>query len=55
MQTTTILHFIIAVVTAGIASNFIHIFYGHLVAGITMSSGAIQFGSIINLNLAFPD
>lgn len=36
MKRTTILGFLITAILAGIADDFIHIYYGHLVAGVTI-------------------
>jgi hypothetical protein len=45
--TTTVPRFIIAVIVAGIASDFIHIYYGHFVAGVTIYNSFINTMSFL--------
>lgn len=47
MKKTTILRFIIAVIISGIVDDSIHIYYGHLVAGITIYKPFINIMSYI--------
>lgn len=47
MKKTTILHFIFAVVIASIVDDAIHIYYGHLVAGVTIYNPFINMMSFL--------
>jgi hypothetical protein len=47
MKETTVLRFIIAVVIAGIVNDFIHIYYGHLVAEVTIYNSFIETMSFL--------
>ena|SRR5688572_6218473 len=47
MKTTTILRFIIAVIIAGVVDDFIHIYYGHLVSGVTIYNSFINTMSFL--------
>src|SRR4029079_11729109 len=47
MKISVILRFIIAVIIAGIVDDFIHIYYGHFVAGVTIYSPFINTMSFL--------
>jgi hypothetical protein len=47
MKATTVLRFIIAVIIAAIVDDFIHIYYGHIVAGITIYNSFINTMSFL--------